>query len=224
MSRPYDSRPESDTPSYDPSPNGDTGLDDPLDPPVEEQFWKKYNANFELPIGWALAVLAYMLLAALIACMILVLPRGSDSRPVKVIGLGSDDSGDGSPGGGGVENPIAVGNPTQADLARPELPQDLNLVKEELEKKLQIDDPTANIPIRDEVAAAIGSLDKELQDKLLGMKKGSGNGNGSGDDRNGNGPGGTGADSTRARGMRWIMRFNTRSGHDYLAQLKALKA
>src|SRR5579883_2376115 len=89
MSRPYDSRPESDTPSYDPSPNGDTGLDDPLDPPVEEQFWKKYNANFELPIGWALAVLAYMLLAALIACMILVLPRGSDSRPVKVIGLGA---------------------------------------------------------------------------------------------------------------------------------------
>lgn len=226
MAVPNYSRPESDGRARDLSGEaGGTLGDEPADPPPEEQFWSRYNAHLEFPIGAALSVLAHVLIVAvLVFALFSLMNAGGDKRPVSVISLGDDDSGAGSLGGGGADSPIQIGEPMPADLDRPELPKDIAAVKDDLEKKLQLDDPSANTPIPDAVAAALGSLDKDLQDKLMGLKKGHGPGSGSGDESGGAGPGGTGSDSTRARGLRWIIRFNTRSGQDYLAQLKAMKA
>jgi hypothetical protein len=201
-----------------------TEADDLVEPPPEEEFWKKYNSHYECPIGFASSILALVIVVAVLVASLLYIGSAHDTKPVSITNLGGDDdAGVGSIGGGGQENPIQTGEPTPADLARPELPQDLNQVKEELAEKLKID-PTDNIPIPDNVAAAFGALDKELQDKLTGAQKGRPGGSGKGDDVGGTGVGGTGADSTRARGLRWVLRFKTTSGRDYLAQLKAMKA
>jgi hypothetical protein len=128
---------------------------------------------------------------------------------------GDDDEGVGSPGAGDPD-PVAIGEATPADLARPELAQNIEEVKEDIANHFRLDDPTESLEIPDTMAAAIGSLDRQLRDKMLGSQKG--------DNTGGTGPGGTGADSTRARGLRWVMRFNTRSGQDYLSQLAALNA
>lgn len=208
MSVPNATRPESEIELEDENPDG---------LPVEEEFWGKYNAHYEFPIGTALSVLAHVLIVAVLVFGFLSLMNmGKDKKPVPMMNLGGDDdSGVGSPGAGDPD-PVAIGAATPADLARPDLPQDLNEVKEDIAKSLRLDDPTENFEIPDAMAAAIGSLEKDLQKKMLGAKKG--------DNTGGTGPGGTGADSTRARGLRWVMRFNTRSGRDYLDQLKALGA
>lgn len=195
-------------------------------PDTEVRFWRKYNEHYEFPIGVAISLLAVvMIVAMLVFGFLRLMNMGKDSKPVSIMAIGGDDDfGVGSMGGGGEENPLQMGEPTPADFLRDELPQDLNQVKEDLSDRLKLDDPTQDIPIPDHVAAAFGALDRDLQDKLMGSKKGQGPGTGTGDDPSGSGIGGTGSDSTRARGMRWVLRFNTRSGVDYLNQLKALKA
>ncbi|MGL4423528.1 MAG: hypothetical protein ACRCZF_22925, partial [Gemmataceae bacterium] len=147
--------------------------------------------------------------------------------PVPIITMdGEDDSGMGMAGSGGDPNPLAVGEAPKADIERLQLPTPLENVKEDLNKKLQMEDPTSALQIPDAAAAALGALDQTLQEKILGIgqKKGNGPGAGSGDGASGTGNGGFGSDSTRARGLRWVLRFRTNSGKDYLAQMNALKA
>ena len=96
-------------------------------------------------------------------------------------------------------------------------------MKADLQSKFDFD-KNSPIPIADQNAASISALDKSIQDKLYGQKKGTGGPGVQGDGGQGSGPGGTGSDSTRARSLRWIMRFKTAGGRDYLNQLSSLGA
>jgi hypothetical protein len=90
-----------------------------------------------------------------------------------------------------------------------------------------LEDTTGKLPVATPNAAAYSQLDDSIKKKLLGVgsQKGEGNQPGKGfDGTPGSGPGGTGADSTRARGLRWVLRFSVRSGSDYISQLKAMGA
>ena len=200
--------------------------------PPEDAFWQVYSPNYELPIASLISILAHVLLVAGAgAILLLAFHSGTDktSVPISLVEGGFDDAGDGSPGSGGIADPLARGDqaPSQQDFAALPLPTDLPTIKDEVAKQIALEDPAASIRLSDEKAAELALLDKAIRDKLLGagQRQGSGTGVGSGDSgQSGTGPGGYGADSTRARGLRWVIRFRTSSGRDYLAQLRSLGA
>lgn len=211
-------------------------LEDPTalpDGPPEEEFWERYNKRLEFPLATVGTVLLHVLIAAVLVMFFLGLFGGKKDRSDVPINLvpdmgGLDDTGEGSAGSGGVEDPLKDSNKSALEEQLKVLPNpaELPTIKENLRESLKFDNE-GNIPISDFNAPAYSMLDKSLQEKLLGIgaKKGAGPGAGSGDDgTKGTGPGGTGANSTRARSLRWVMRFRTSSGDDYLAQLRALKA
>jgi hypothetical protein len=197
------------------------------DVPPETAFWKKYNEHFEGPISAAVSIFVHVaIFAGLIFFTVFILKREKPAVPIMMID-GFDDSGVGSPGSGGEPEPVAKGfsPPTADDIARLNLPQPLPEIKNKLIQDYNLDSTDASIKIPDDQAAAYASLDKALQDKFLGQQKGDGNSDGRGSTGQvGKGPGGFGADSTRARSMRWVMRFNVQDGRDYLRQLTLLKA
>jgi hypothetical protein len=180
-----------------------------IEPPAEEEFWGKYNARFECPIVSAISVLAHVLLAALLVFGFLGWMSGGRARSaVSVVPIDTGDSADGLPGDGGAFQQLGG----VAANAATETPPELKPVKDELGKQF----PEAlgeSSAIPDGLAEALKELDEDVRKKLLGGKRGAGPG-----------PGGNGPDSTRARGMRWVLRFSTKSGRDYLGQLKAHKA
>jgi hypothetical protein len=224
------SAPPTDAPTRDPRPEWDDQAADPLGPP-ESTFWQRYNQHLEFPTSLLISVLALSLGFMLIVLVVWAAMRPADTSPVPIVLAegGEDAFGDGSPSQGGVSDPIAIGQfaPTQKDYEQLNLPKDqLPEVKDEIKKVLDINDPSADVVISDEKALTLGVLDKELRDKLLGVgqKKGAGPGAGQGEDNSGAGPGGTGPDSTRARSLRWVLRFRTSGGRDYLNQLMSMKA
>jgi hypothetical protein len=214
----------------------DVNLEDPTaltDGPPEEEFWERYNRRLEFPLATVGAVLLHMLIAAFLVMFFLGYFGGNKDRSDVPINLvpdmgGLDDTGEGSAGSGGVEDPLKDSNKSALEEQLKVLPNpaELPTIKENIRESLKFDNE-GNIPISDFNAPAYSMLDKTLRDKVLGIgaKKGAGPGAGSGDDGSkGTGPGGTGANSTRARSLRWVMRFRTSDGADYLAQLRALKA
>jgi hypothetical protein len=197
--------------------------------PPEGTFWQRYNQNLELPTSVLISVLALSLGFMLIVFVIWAAMTGPDRTPVPIVlgEGGPDEFGMGSPSEGGTPEPITIGqSATQADLERMDLPKDqLPQVKDDLQKVINVEDPLADVSIPDSFAAAYATLDKELRDKMLGVGQKRGTpGAGTGDTGQGTGVGGTGNDSTRARSLRWVLRFRTTSGRDYLDQLMALKA
>lgn len=202
---------------------------DPAEPtePSDETFWHKYNHRLEMPTSAVISVLLHALILGGLVLVLLYALSGRDSKPVpiRILGDGGDDaSGDGSPGSG-RENAVANATaPTPQD--REQLPRlsDLPDVKKELQDQIDID-PSAVSAVSDDKVAAYASLDKAVRDKLIGPNSGnpgSGDGTGKGDSGQvGAGPGGHGSDSTRARSLRWVLRFRTTSGRDYLDQLRA---
>jgi len=200
--------------------------------PPEDAFWQVYSPNYELPIASLISVFVHVLLVAgAVAIFLLAYHRGNEksSVPITLVEGGFDDAGEGSPGSGGVSDPLARGDlaPSREDYAALPLPVDLPTIRDEVAKQIALEDPAASIRLSDEKAAELALLDKAIRDKLLGAgeRRGSGSGRGSGDGgQAGTGPGGYGADSTRARGLRWVIRFRTSSGQDYLAQLRSLGA
>ncbi len=202
-----------------------------IEGPPEEDFDEKYNKHLEFPICIVSAVRLHVMLGALLIFVLVRLMGSGDDKggvPVKLVALdGLDDSGEGSAGSGGVEDPFikADGDPDKALLDSLPDPAKLPDVKENMQKSIKYLDPTGNLPISDANAAAYSSLNEAVRKKLLGQRQGSGNEEGSGfDGSKGKGPGGTGADSTLGRNMRWVLRFNVKSGRDYLEQLKVMKA
>ena len=190
-------------------PRPDTAPTD--DPPPGEEFWGKYNAHYEFPIGSALSVLAHALIVAVLVFGFLSLMNlGRDTTSVRITSLGDDDAGGGRPDGDD-EQPRQLGG-SAAEPTGPEPAPELADVRKVLEEDLRVD-PGLDGPIPDNMAEALKALDDALRGKLLDAAK-----------RGGGGANGPGADSTRARGLRWVLRFNTRSGRDYLRQLAALKA
>jgi hypothetical protein len=124
-----------------------------------------------------------------------------------------DDEGSGSAGSGGVDEPLfkPTDDPFKAHEVLPVVP---NLPQAEA-------NPNTTTP-----PDAAGNLPPATTSpRPVGAEKGSGKEPGRGyDETKGKGPGGTGADSTRARNLRWTIRFRTTSGRDYLDQLQLMGA
>jgi hypothetical protein len=205
---------------------------DALAEPDDQTFWNTYSPRFEMPIsyvGSALVIVSFFGLLMLFSYLSLTVSNNRPGAQLAIIG-GDDDSGLGEAGSGGKENPITLGENAamREDLKNilPNLDQTLPQVKDDIRKSFEFENPNSNIAISDEKLAPIASLDEAIQKKLLGIgqKKGNGGANAEGDEGTGKGKGGTGADSTRARSLRWIMRFKTASGRDYLNQLSSLGA
>jgi hypothetical protein len=197
--------------------------------PPEEEFWEKYNGRLEFPLGTVGAVFLHILVGALLVYVIFGLMNGEDrtNPPMQLMQVGGlDDTGEGSSGSGGSDVDVERNeDPFKAAERVFGTPQALADAKAELQKFV-LDDPTGKqLPIAAPNAAAYENLDKTLREKLLGGRKGEGTQPGKGSDGSaGAGPGGTGADSTRARGLRWVLRFRITSGRDYLDQLRAMGA
>ncbi|MDB5309541.1 MAG: hypothetical protein JWO38_3743 [Gemmataceae bacterium] len=207
---------------------------DPLsDGPPEEEFWERFNSRLEFPLSTVTAVLLHVVVGALVVWVLIGLARSAadkSSVPVKLIDVaGMDDAGEGSMGSGGINDPLKQGDPDpwKENLWVLPDPSKLPEVKQEIRDAIKLDDPNGQIPISDANAPQYAAVDKELAKKLLGVgaNKGAGPGQGKGfDGTPGSGPGGTGADSSRARSLRWVLRFRTSSGDDYVAQLAAMGA
>lgn len=194
----------------------------------EPPFLKKYNERLEMPISFVSSVFMYTTAIAAIIFFSNFLFKKPVKPAIPIMAVdGMDETGVGSLGSGGVAEPLAAGfaKPTPEDFSKFNLPTPLPQVKQELLDKIHITDPDVTIP--DTEAAALGSLDQALRDKMLnfGQQKGDASSTGSGaSGQVGSGPGGFGSDSTRARSMRWVMRFSVVDGKDYLRQLSVLKA
>ena len=203
------------------------------DAPPEEEFWQRYNKRLEFPIATVAAVLLHLTVAACLVFFFLgYFGKNADKSGVPVSLVpdmgGLDDEGTGSAGSGGITDPLKEAKSTSLEEQLKVLPDpsQLPVIKDNIKDSLKYDNE-GNIPVSDYNAPAYAAVDKTLADKLLGIgaKKGSGPGAGSGDDgTKGTGPGGTGVNSSRARSLRWVMRFRTNSGDDYITQLAAMGA
>ena len=197
--------------------------------PPDEEFWEKYSKHLEFPLSSVGSVLFHVMVGAIIIFMFHLANTSEDrgAVPMKLVEPGGfDDEGEGSAGSGGIQDPVTEGNHNpfqtkpQEVMPSEKLPDAIANIKD-LMKALDEGDT----PVSAQAAAAFSSVDEELRKKLLGSKRGSGPGDGRGDDGTmGKGPGGSGADSTRARTMRWVLRFRTASGDDYVQQLAAMGA
>lgn len=201
--------------------------------PPEDAFWQTYSANLEFPIASVLSVLIHAGLVVLfLGILYFAIQSGEDksSVPITLVDMGGfDEQGNGSPGSGNNADPLKIGEmaPSVQDYEALALPTDLPTVKDQIQKQIALENPLAAIQLSDEKAAELALLDQSIRDKLLGVgqKRGSGGSTGTGDSgQTGNGPGGFGADTTRARGLRWVIRFRTASGQDYLDQLRSMGA
>ena len=202
-----------------------------VEAPPEEEFWERYNRRLEFPLAAVGAVLIHVVVLVGLVYGLLSLMAGEKNPGPKVelmqVG-GLDDDGDGSAGSGGQPNPDLIRDVSPDRVAKETLPtpQSLADAKENIQK-IVLDDPNGKIPISAANAAAYSQLDDNLKKKLLGIgsQKGEGNQPGKGTSGEvGGGPGGTGANSTKQRGLRWVLRFNVASGRNYLEQLKAMNA
>ncbi|MBX3399877.1 MAG: hypothetical protein KF873_14125 [Gemmataceae bacterium] len=184
---------------------------------IEQPFWERYNRQLEFPISVAIAALVLSATIALYYAISNFGPPDKAAMPLNFAG-GDDDEGDGSPGDGGAQDQV-VGKPLSAaerDLLLKEM--QLNEPKD-LQEKL---DFGGDVEIPENEQIALAQLDEALRKKLLGAKTGTGTGTSGGDPLGGKGPGGFGASSTYARALRWILRFDTSSGDDYVAQMSGI--
>jgi hypothetical protein len=187
-----------------------------------------YNRRLEFPLSAVASVFLHAIVLALLVYVIVGLMNDDEDRSAPELKLmqvgGLDDAGAGAPGSGGQPDPDVERNVDPTGKFKDVLPteQSINEAKENI-RKIALDD-TGKLPIAASNAAAYDKLDKSLRDKLLGGRTGEGNQPGKGNDGPGGGPGGTGADSTRARGLRWVLRFSVRGGGDYVAQLRSMGA
>lgn len=202
-----------------------------VEAPPEEEFWERYNRRLEFPLAAVAAVLLHVIVFVVLVFGLLSLLAGDESPNPKLelVAVGGlDDAGEGSAGSGGNPDPDLIKDVSPERTAKDILPtpQAIADAKENI-KKIVLEDPSGQMPVAAPNAAAYSQLDESLRKKLLGVgsQKGSGPGAGRGDSgEQGAGPGGTGADSTRARGLRWVLRFKVANGRDYLEQLRSMGA
>jgi len=195
-----------------------------------EEFWDRYNKRFEFPISTLAAALIHLGVAALLVVILVHLMNGSPRNgPVPILivpDLGLDDDGEGRPDDGGVRDPRVekAGDPWTASMNLLPNPEELRRVEADIRR--YIEDETGTVPISSANAAQYRELDETLRRKLLppGAKNGSGTGPGRGDGDKKPGPGGNATDNSRARSLRWVLRFTTTDGRDYLDQLAAMGA
>lgn len=187
--------------------------------PPEEEFWERYNRRLEFPLSTAAAVLLHLAVAALV---VFLLARMMNDRPDRsavpvtlVEACGPDDLG-ASPAGVGERDPKTdAANPFTAEREQLPNPAALDAIKEDI-RRVALDDPAAPLPIAAPNAAGFEKLDDALKKQFLGRRGGGA--------ASGTGPGSGGADSTNARSLRWVLRFRTTDGADYVRQLAAMGA
>ena len=205
----------------------------PIDPdrefrgPPEEEFWQRYNRRLEFPLSAVAAILLHVGVAAFVIFLFVkVMANGPEKSavPVSLIDVGGDeDSGLGSKGSGGHEDLTEGQNQFKAQQDVLPTPEQLAQVQESMKRVLM--DEAGVLPVAAANKAAFTKTDEELLKQILGSRRGSGPGEGKGTTGEaGKGPGGTGSDSTRARSLRWVLRFRTNDGDDYVKQLAAMGA
>lgn len=196
--------------------------------PPDEKFWRRYSREFEFPIS-LLSSLFLMSLAFGLLALFLILavgpPREKRLPPMMMVDGGTGDFGEGTVNAGG-----AAGDERKADATTPtaDLAEKVDANTTAL-PDVKVPPTTApSVESNDDSSSAtpnsFAKLEEALQAKLRegGGKGGAaGKGDGSGDKP---GESGTGADATRARSLRWSMKFITSSGRDYLDQLSAMGA
>jgi hypothetical protein len=166
--------------------------------------------------------------ALLVFLLVKLMDKGEDRSgvPVKLIDpYGMDESSEGSPGSGTGDAVVEGENPfdkaVKEVLPTPEALQD---AKADI-RKYVLNDPSADLPVAPSNVASFAIMDESFKKLMLGGRRGDGPGDGKGARvEAGKGPGGTGADSTRARSLRWVLRFSTADGQDYVAQLASMGA
>ena len=186
----------------------------PVETPPADPFWQKYSNRHEFPLATVGAVLIHITAAAFIVFVLFGLANRDPERAAVPITFldASDDHGDGTQTPGGVDVPFQGRSelgPAASDFAADPTPLPTPTP----------DTPTLPTP-NAEVAAVpdssrLSGLDKFLPKGPPGANRGVG-------DKNGNGP--AGANSTGARNMRWVLRFRTSDGHDYVQQLALIGA
>ena len=209
--------------------------DEPLPLAVEslpdEDVWERYNKRMEFPLAAVATVLLHVLVGAVLVFVLFGLMNQGEDRsnpPLQLVSVtGLDEAGDGATGSGGTADPDLVRDVDPFRNVKSILPTNEAIADAKVNiQKLILPDASGKLPIATPNAAALSQLDESIRKKLLGVggQKGDGNQAGSGSDGTpGAGPGGT-ADSTRARGLRWVLRFKVAGGRDYLDQLKAMGA
>jgi len=194
----------------------------------QEEFWNRYNKRLEFPLSATVAVFLHVLVAAALAVILfhfMSVPRRDTTLQLSLVeSMGLDDEGDGLPGSGIDDPQLPAGDsPLRAKDPTPIAPTGLPKVEADLRKIL--DDASGMMPIAPANVGGYAKLDESLQRKLLGGAPGAGGSSGNGDTHQpGVGPGGERASSTRARSLRWVLRFSTADGQDYIEQLAALDA
>ena len=195
-----------------------------------EPLFTRYSPRHEFPISLvASALLLLLIVGAMYLAFYAINHSVADTKPVPIqmVQGGEDEAGDGKTGGEGVPEPgtISLQPPTQEDFAQ--LPEKTALpdVAAEIQKAIQINDPNGSVEISEEKKRALASLSKTLRDKLLNANGSGATGpKGNDGDQPGDGNGGKGANSSKERSLRWVLRFKTDTGRDYLNQLSAMGA
>ena len=198
--------------------------------PPEATVWKKYSPNLEFPISLLVSTFFLTsLFAILVGLLFLSLGGGPEKKvpPFSLIDGGDDDAGAGSPGAGGQPEELHVAPTPKSTSGDESIKTDSALPEiKAIQDAIAFEDPSAEaVAVAPENAKNLQRLEESLKQKLTGIGGPKGNpGAGKGDGQPGVGPGGDGASSTRARSLRWVMRFQTSGGRDYLDQLQALGA
>lgn len=201
-------------------------------PLPEEEFWERYNQRLEFPLAAVSAVLFHVVvLVGLVYGLLSLMADTTTPNPKLelVTVTGTYDEGAGSPGSGGDPNPDPTREAAPLRTLQDVLPTPQAIADvEDLTRKIMLDDPAAEkLSISPLNVEGYKQLNDNLRKKLLsgGSQQGSGPGPGKGNEGPpGPGVGGQGADSTRARGLRWVLRFRVANGRDYLEQLRAMGA
>jgi hypothetical protein len=188
------------------------------DAPPAEEFWKKYSPRFEFPLSTVAAVLLHVAVGAFVVFVLFRLANHTPDRvavPLTLVDSGFDDH------GAGVETPGGTNAEHQGET-NPLKPQDTDLLPDPTVLPLPTapmpDLPIPTDPNADGAAipnnSAFSKFDKLVPKGIPGGRRGEG-------DPKGNGPV-AGPDSTAARTQRWVLRFRTASGQDYVNQLAVM--
>lgn len=214
----------------DPPATPATGWDDfaVLTPvPPDESFWRKHNGNLEMPTSLVLSLFIMSAAFAAFAFLMLYAIGGPPEQPMPPItmvdgglsdaGLGNVDAGEGgsAPIKADPTTPreeIKIPDTPPADLPAVTVSPDQSPIGEIA--------PMASQPQDSNFGALDDKVNRILTVGLGGNKSGLGV-TGSGPT---GGEAGVGSDMTKARSLRWVMKFETSGGRDYLEQLHALGA
>jgi hypothetical protein len=217
--------------------------------PPEEQFWERYSPHHEAPLSGVgsfavhFLIAGFLILAGYLGWLGLGTQRSAVSNDVVRLdtgGGGGKKTGTDGTGDGGTPKEVAdeqkpdIPKTSETEVVRPELKDVVETPK--LPAQETKDANARFIKEATENARAFSSLDEEMRKKLregltqapkgkggpgTGGGEGKGTGTGTGDGR---GSGNSTLTQREKRMLRWTMMFDTRSGHDYLRQLRGLGA